>query len=70
MAGKKDTVDLIGEATRQYRRVAAPSRAPAAAAPVKERSRLSHWPSNRQLQWRLETLMPWKIRSWERKDWK
>ena len=67
MADKKAFVDLIGDATRQRRRVGTALVAPA---PAKERSRLSHWPSNRHLQWRLETLMPWKIRSWERKDWK
>jgi len=66
MAETKEFVDLIRDATRQRRRTGTPLTAPA---PEKERSRLSHWPSNRQLQWRLETLMPWRIKDWGRKDW-
>jgi hypothetical protein len=68
MAGKTEFVDLVRDATRQRRRAGTQLAAPAP--PPKELSRLSHWPSNRIVQWRLERLMPWKIRSWERKDWK
>jgi len=68
MADKpKEFVDTISQATRQRRRLAMPAKA-AAAPVVKERSRLSHWPRQRQVQWRLETLMPWKIKPWRRDD--
>ena len=36
---------------------------------VKETSRLSHWPPDRWTQWRLETLTPWRLRSWKFKNW-
>jgi hypothetical protein len=36
---------------------------------VKETSRLSHWPPDRWEQWRIETLTPWKLRSWKFKNW-
>ena len=67
MGEKSEFVDMISEATRQIRR-----RTTAAAiepAPVKERSRMSHWPSNRMEQWRLENLTPWKLKSWKFKNW-
>jgi hypothetical protein len=38
-------------------------------APVKARSRISHWPPDRMVQWRLENLTPWKLKSWKFKDW-
>ena len=66
MADKPEFVDLISEATRQSRRRAAPRVEKAA---VKERSRLSHWPPDRWVQWRLETLTPWKIHPWKFKNW-
>ena len=66
VADKPEFVDLISEATRQnWRRVA-----PDAAAPeVKEKSRLGHWPPEHWRQWRLETLTPWKIKSWKFRNW-
>ena len=67
VADKPEFVDMISEATRQSRRRYA-SRVVEAAV-VKERSRLSHWPPDRWEQWRLETLTPWKLRSWKFKNW-
>ena len=66
MADKPEFVDMISEATRQnYRRVM-----PKVAKKVaKEESRLSHWPPEHVLQWRMENLMPWKIKRWQLKDW-
>ena len=66
VAEKSEFVDMISEATPQARRrivrqVAEPE--------IKETSRLSHWPPDRWQQWRMETLTPWKIRSWRFKDW-
>jgi hypothetical protein len=66
MADKSEFVDMISEATRQsrrriVRRVVEPV--------LKETSRLSHWPPDRWEQWRLETLTPWKLRSWKFKNW-
>ncbi|MEO6841127.1 MAG: hypothetical protein ABI192_10200 [Bradyrhizobium sp.] len=66
MADKPEFVDMISEATRQSRRrvdvlVAEPA--------AKERSRMSHWPPDRMVQWRLENLTPWKLKSWKFKDW-
>jgi len=66
VADKPDFVDMISEATRQSRRrYAARVEAPV----VKERSRLSHWPPDRSEQWRIETLTPWKLKSWKFKNW-
>jgi hypothetical protein len=66
VADKPELVDMISEATRQtrrrvIRRVVEPE--------VKERSRLSHWPPDRWVQWRLETLTPWKLNSWKFRNW-
>jgi hypothetical protein len=66
MADKPEFVDMIREATRQMRRrydsrVIDPE--------VKETSRLSHWPPDRVVQWRMETLTPWKLKSWKFKNW-
>jgi hypothetical protein len=66
MADKPEFVDLISEATHQSRRritkyVDEPE--------VKERSRLSTWPPDRWVQWRLETLTPWKLKPWKFKNW-
>jgi len=36
---------------------------------VKETSRLSHWPPDRWVQWRMETLTPWKMKPWKFKNW-
>jgi hypothetical protein len=66
MADKPEFVDMISEATRQTRRRYTP---PRVIEPDKETSRLSHWPPDRVVQWRMETLTPWKLKSWKFKDW-
>jgi hypothetical protein len=66
MTDKAEFVDMIGEATRQSRRRYAPRPDEPA---TKERSRLSHWPPERWEQWRLETLTPWKLKSWKFRNW-
>jgi len=66
MADKPEFVDMIGEATRQARRRIVRRAEPEE---VKETSRLSHWPPDRWQQWRMETLTPWKLRSWKFKNW-
>ncbi len=66
MSDKSEFVDMISDATRQVRRRVI--RTPAEPV-VKEASRLSHWPPDRWEQWRLETLTPWKMRSWKFKNW-
>jgi hypothetical protein len=67
MADKAEFVDMISEATRQNRRrFTSPVAVPAE---VKQTSRLSHWPPKRWMQWRLETLTPWKLKSWKFKNW-
>jgi hypothetical protein len=66
MADKAEFVDMISEATRQSRRRYAPQSGEPA---TKERSRLSHWPPERWEQWRLETLTPWKLKSWKFRNW-
>lgn len=65
MADKPEFVDMISEATRQSRRRIMPR---VAEPEVKERSRLSHWPPDHWKQWRIETLTPWKLRSWKSRD--
>ncbi len=67
MADKPEFVDMISEATRQARRRYTPPRVAEPA--VKETSRLSHWPPDRWVQWRMETLTPWKLKSWKFKNW-
>jgi len=67
MADKPEFVDMISEATRQSRRRLMPRIV--APVVVKETSRLSHWPPDRGEQWRIETLTPWKLRSWKFKNW-
>ena len=67
MADKPEFVDLISEATRQNRRRFA--QRVVAPVDVKETSRLSNWPPARWTQWRLETLTPWKLKSWKFKNW-
>jgi hypothetical protein len=67
MADKPEFVDIISEATQQNRR-----RFPQRVVPppeIKETSRLCHWPPDRWVRWRLETLTPWKLRSWKFKNW-
>jgi hypothetical protein len=66
VADKPEFVDMISEATRQSRRRYAPR---VTEPEVKERSRLSHWPPDRWVQWRMETLTPWKFKSWKFKNW-
>lgn len=67
MADKAEFVDMISEATQQkWRRRVMPK----VVAPVaKEVSRLSHWPPDRWVRWRVETLTPWKLKYWKFKDW-
>jgi hypothetical protein len=65
MADKSDFIDMISEATSQKRRRYAPR---VIEPDVKERSRLSR-PSDRMVQWRLENLTPWRIKSWKFMNW-
>jgi hypothetical protein len=63
VADKPEFVDTIGDATRQYRRR---SMLRVTIEPeVKERSRLSHWPPQRYVDWRTETFKPWKLKPWK-----
>ena len=66
MTEKSELVDMIAAATRQTRRRAMPR---AAEPEDKEASRLSHWPPDRWAQWRMETLTPWKLKTWKFKNW-
>ncbi|MGZ5873609.1 MAG: hypothetical protein ACXWKP_16010 [Bradyrhizobium sp.] len=67
MADKPEFVDMIGEATQQKWRRVMPR---VVKAVVKEEiSRLSHWPPDRWVQWRMENLTPWKLKPWKIKDW-
>jgi hypothetical protein len=65
MADKPEFVDMISEATRQARRRYMPR---VAAPKIKEQSRLSHWPPERWVQWRMETITPWKLKPWKISD--
>ena len=56
MANKPEYVDLIGEATRQHRRRATPSRF-VAKPEVEETSKLSRWPPAMFRQWKVEKLI-------------
>jgi len=67
VADKPEFVDMISEATRQLRRRV--TRHVIEPEPEKERSRLSHWPPDRWVQWRIETLTPWKLKSWKFRNW-
>lgn len=68
MANKPEFVDTISQATRQrWRR---PQNAVVETAPVvEERSRLSHWPPQSIIEWRMETFTPWRIRAWHERLW-
>ena len=66
MTEKSELVDMIAAATRQTRRRAMPR---VAEPEDKETSRLSHWPPDRWAQWRMETLTPWKLKTWKFKNW-
>ncbi|WP_213773959.1 hypothetical protein [Bradyrhizobium sp. dw_78] len=66
MAEKSEFIDMIREATHQKRRRFTPR---AVEPEVKETSRLSHWPPDGWNQWRMETLTPWRVKSWKFKDW-
>jgi hypothetical protein len=68
VADKSEFVDMISEATRQARRRRVMPRV-VEPAPVKETSRLSHWPPERWAQWRMATLTPWKVKPWKVDDW-
>jgi hypothetical protein len=66
MADKPEFIDTIGDATQQrwrrpVRRLIEPVAEP------EEKSRLSRWPPQRWLQWRLENITPWKLKSWRDK---
>jgi hypothetical protein len=65
MADKPEFVDLVSEATQQRRRRVMPR---VVAKVVKETSRLSHWPPDRWVQWRLENFTPWKLKPWNIRD--
>jgi hypothetical protein len=67
VADKPEFVDMIAAATRQTRRRIVQPRA--IEPDVKETSRLSHWPPARWVQWRMETLTPWKMKPWKFKNW-
>jgi hypothetical protein len=63
VADKPEFVDMISEATRQSRRRSMPR--VVIEPEVKERSRLSHWPPQRWVDWRTETFKPWKLKPWK-----
>jgi len=63
VADKSEFVDMIGEATRQSRRRVKPNVVDLMPA-SKEVSRLSRWPPGSWKEWRLQTLMPWRIKPW------
>ena len=65
MADKSEFVDMISEATRQTRRRIMPR---VAKPEVKETSRHSHRPPEHWKQWRVETLTPWKLKTWKYRD--
>ena len=67
MADKSNCADMIRAAPRPARRRRIMPRAEQA--PVKEASRLSHWPPERWAQWRTDTLTPWKVKPWKVDDW-
>ena len=68
MANKSEFVDTISQATRQrWRRPEKLSSEPTGVA--EERSRLSHWPPKSIVEWRLENLTPWKIKTWRISFW-
>ena len=67
MADKAEFVDTISDRTRQRWRRA--EKRLAAAPVVEERSRLSHWPPQNILDWRLENLTPWRIKDWRERLW-
>ncbi len=67
MADKSEFVDTISDRTRQrWRR---PEKRVTAEPVVEERSRLSHWPPQNILDWRLENLTPWRIKDWRERFW-
>ena len=66
VADKSEFVDMISEATRQSHRRIVPR---VVQRMVKETSKLSNWPPNPWQQWRLETITPWRIKSWKFKNW-
>ena len=67
MANKSEFVDTISAATRQrWRR---PEKRAVEAPVVEERSRLSHWPPQSIVEWRLENFTPWRIKAWHERIW-
>ena len=68
MADKPEFVDTISAATRQrWRRTE--KRVVEAAPVVEERSRLSHWPPQNVIEWKIETFTPWRIKAWKQRIW-
>ncbi len=62
MADKPEYVDIIREATRQVRRRYTPR---VEEPEVKEKSRLSRWPPDHWVQWRIAKFAPWKLKPWD-----
>ena len=69
MAEKPEFVDLISEATTQSYRRSMPRIVDLPTDLNKETRRLSNWPPEHWVQWRLAKLTPWKVKPWEGKDW-
>lgn len=67
MADKPEFVDTISQATRQrWRR---PEKRIIEAPVAEERSRLSHWPPQNLIEWKLENFTPWRIKAWKQRIW-
>src|ERR1700704_1527025 len=66
MADKPEFVDLISEATHQSRRRSAKH---VDEPEVKERSRLSTWPPDRWVQWRLGEVTAGEVKAREFQNW-
>ena len=68
MANKPEFVDTISMATRQrWRRQE--RRVIEAPMVEEEQSRLSHWPPQNLIEWKLETFTPWRIKAWKQRIW-
>ncbi len=64
MVNKPEYVDLISEATRQHQRRRVVPRNTTAEPESEETSRLSRWPPALFARWKLQNLMPWKLKDW------